>query len=78
MANWRGVVSRQRRKSAQKHAGYGHTCPVCKKRVFGNGGWSSHKRKHVRAWLDGASLLELPKDVQNTLQVWIRKYMKTA
>lgn len=45
----RGVVSAARRRSAQRHADRVHTCPVCDARIRGNGGWSSHKRAHVRA-----------------------------
>ena len=69
-----GVVSTKRRHSAQKHGTYGHTCSICGVRIFGNGGWSSHKRKHVRAWVGGESMLALTDDQQKTLQAWIRRY----
>lgn len=37
-----------RRERASRHAIRQWTCPICQKVVLGNGGKSSHKRKHVR------------------------------
>lgn len=41
----------KRRARARKHADYPHDCPFGCGRFFGNGGWSSHKRMHVRQWV---------------------------
>jgi hypothetical protein len=35
--------------SAMVHAKQAHKCTVCGRVVYGNGGWSSHKRAHLRA-----------------------------
>ena len=40
--------SEARTHRAKKHAHYSHTCPLCGKVCWGNGGWSSHKAKHLR------------------------------
>jgi hypothetical protein len=73
-----GVLNRheRRRQSAQKHARRPHPCPIsgCGKVSYGNGGYTSHKRKHVRAWLNMESMLGLPKKDQEILQSWIRRY----
>lgn len=39
----RAYTSNGKRCSSQTHARRDHTCP-CGRVVFGNGGWSSHKR----------------------------------
>lgn len=39
----KGVVSAKRRQQARKHAKRARTC-ACGKIVYGNGGWSSHRR----------------------------------
>ncbi len=70
------VLSRDeaRRARARKHASRLHTCSVCGHISKGNGGSTSHKRKHVREWMDGKSMLGLPEKTQLILQGWIRKY----
>lgn len=37
-----------KRLSSMVHATRGHDCSICAERVFGNGGYVSHSRKHVR------------------------------
>lgn len=37
-----------RRRSSMTHARRGHTCDICGKVVFGNGGQVAHGRGHVR------------------------------
>jgi hypothetical protein len=37
-----------RRRSSMTHATRGHTCELCGRVVFGNGGEVSHGRAHVR------------------------------
>lgn len=37
-----------RRRSSMTHARRGHTCDLCGKTVFGNGGKVAHGRSHVR------------------------------
>jgi hypothetical protein len=43
-----GYTSNGKRLSAMTHAKHGHDCDICGKRVFGNGGETSHGRAHVR------------------------------
>jgi len=69
------VVTRQRRASARKHAARSHTCPLCKKVIKGNGGWSSHKRMHVRSWIEaGRKRLGFGPDAIKVLEYWEKKY----
>lgn len=37
-----------KRNSSKTHARRGHPCSLCDEIPFGNGGWVSHGRKHVR------------------------------
>lgn len=70
-----GVVSRRRRSAARKHASQAHTCPLCQKVIKGNGGWSSHKRMHVRNWVKGGRRrLALTAANVAALEYWEKKY----
>ena len=42
------------RRRAQKHAEQLHVCPLCGKKCWGNGGWASHRRAHLRAGTAGS------------------------
>lgn len=44
----RGYTSDGRRLSSMTHATRGHTCPICGRIAYGNGGEVSHGRAHVR------------------------------
>lgn len=75
-----GVVSQKRRHSARKHrkhASQQHVCSVCRTVVKSNGGWSSHRRKHVRDWVMGGKKTEgLSQTAVDCLEHWTKKYTR--